>query len=159
MTANSDSFPTVLRLIGRLKISATAAVVLSLIGLAAALLWPIASHADGAAASRRQGPRPLTSPKHDVQALQAKLAGQMLIRPSQVKAAVKDAGTAGRLLGQLKLHGVVQMPSGLVAYIEVKGEGVRDVRKDASILDFVVQDLRPGVVTLSLEGVEVQLKN
>ena len=62
-------------------------------------------------------------------------------------------------MGQLKLHGVVQMPSGLVAYIEVKGEGVRDVRKDASILDFVVQDLRPGVVTLSLEGVEVQLKN
>jgi hypothetical protein len=102
---------------------------------------------------------PLPNSRAELEPLLAKLAGMTLIRPAQVQAAVKSDGTAERLLKKLKLQGVVQVGNELVAYIQVDdgGKVVRSVRKGQTILDFNVDNVEAGKVTLSLQGVVVVL--
>ncbi len=95
--------------------------------------------------------------QQDVNGLLMRMAGRPLIRPSQVQAAVKDTGAAQRLLKKLKLHGVVQVGSDLVAYVQVDTREVKTVRKGEKLLGFVVKVIEPGRITLSLDGVEVVL--
>jgi hypothetical protein len=97
--------------------------------------------------------------KQNLQPLLAKMAGWRLIKPAQVQAAVKDTGLAQTLLKRLKLQGVVQMGSTLTAYIQVEKQGTQTVKQGGKILDFIVQKVEPGGVTLSLEGVEVTLSH
>lgn len=87
----------------------------------------------------------------------AEMAGRQLIRPAQIRAAVKDTGAAQRLLKELNLQGVIQMGGELAAYIRVKGGGVQSVKKGDKILEFDVVEVTQGKVKLSLQGVEVQL--
>jgi len=98
---------------------------------------------------------PTTRPA--LQPLLAKLGGSTLIRPAQMQAAVKNDGSAERLLKKLKLQGVVQMGEDLVAYIQVEKEGTKTLRKGQTVLDFVVEHIEGGKVTLSLQGVVVSL--
>ena len=156
---DSSALNTARRIADRLKLVGQVAVVLAACGLVFALLWPLESADGGPQTTEGKRFVPWTSSARDVDAMLVKMAGRPLIRPAQVKAAVKDTGVAARLAKQLRLHGVVEMPDGLVAYIEVATEGVKDVRKGDRILGFDIKDLQPGEVTLTLEGVEVQLKN
>ena len=156
---NNPAIKTASRIANRLKVVGLVSVVLAVCGLASALLWQIESADGDSQAARRKRFVPSPATPRDVDALLVKMAGRVLIRPAQVKAAVKDTGAAARLVKQLKLRGVVEMPDGLVAYIELASEGVRDVRKGDRVLVFEVKDLQPGAVTLTLDGVEVQLKN
>lgn len=95
----------------------------------------------------------------EIEPLLARLAGMPLIRPAQVQAAVKNDGSAERLLKKLKLQGVVQVGSELVAYIQVDdgGKVVRSIHSGQTVLDFNVENIEPGKVTLSLQGVVVVL--
>lgn len=102
---------------------------------------------------------PLMDSQTYVEPLLLKMAGRRLIRPSQVKAAVKDTGAAAQLLKKLTLQGVVQIGSDQVAYIRVEKKGTRNVKCGEKVLEFVVQKIEPGKITLSLEGVEVMLKH
>lgn len=87
------------------------------------------------------------------------VAGRRLIRPSQVRAAVKDTGLAARLLERLKLQSVVQMHGESVAYVKVENGGVKSVRAGGRLLDFEVRQVEPGRVVLVLEGVEAVLSH
>jgi hypothetical protein len=93
----------------------------------------------------------------DVDGLLKRIAGRRLIEPSQGLAAVKDTGAAARLLASLKLQGVVKTGDRLVAYVDVDKQGVSTVGAGDRLLDFVVKDVTPGRVTLTLDGVEVSL--
>lgn len=120
---------------------------------------PIGDSGEAAEWERRMATRvqPLPKDTHDIQSLLGRVAGACPIRPAQAVAAVKDDGAAARLLKMLKLQGVVQMGDGLVAYIQVEKEGVKTIRQGETILDFVVENVEPGKVTLSLQGVVVVL--
>jgi hypothetical protein len=87
------------------------------------------------------------------------MAAAFLIKPSQVQAAVKDDGTAGRLAKQLKLQGIVQIGDELVAYVQVEKAGVKTVRKGQTLLDFLVEDIEAGKIKLSWQGVIVFLEH
>jgi hypothetical protein len=100
---------------------------------------------------------PLPEVGQNLQPLLVKMAGWRLIKPAQVQAAVKDNGLAQTLLKKLKLQGVIQVGSTLTAYIDVEKQGTQTVKQGEKILDFIVQRIEPGAVTLSLEGVEVTL--
>jgi hypothetical protein len=102
---------------------------------------------------------PISTSRADVEPLLARLAGTILIRPAQVQAAVKSDGTAERLLKKLKLQGDVQVGSEMVAYIQVDDgtKAVRSIRKGQTVLDFAVENVEAGKVTLSLQGVVVVL--
>ena len=146
------------RLTGRFISAGVVVFGLGVIALVAAVVVPIS----GEAASLRERSRQLKSPlseSQDVQPLLLKMAGVRLIKPSQVQAAVKDSGAAQRLAKKLKLQGVVQMPNGLVAYIKVDNEGVKSVREGGKVLDFVVDRIEPGKVTVSLQAVVVTLEH
>lgn len=114
--------------------------------------------ADGLAKVERPRPfRPLLASRHDVRALLATMAGYPLIRPPQVIAAVKDTGLARRLLKKLKLHGVAQIGSDYVAYVQVDAKEVKRVSRGDAILDFRVEKVELGKVTLLLDAVVVTL--
>jgi hypothetical protein len=100
---------------------------------------------------------PLVETRQDLQQLLVKMAGWRLIKPAQVQAAVKNTGLAQTLAKKLKLQGVIQVGSTLTAYIQVEKQGTQTVKQGDKLLDFLVQKIDPGVVTLSLEGVEVTL--
>ena len=140
--------PLLLGAAGMVLVAATAV-------LAAALLpvdVPTTDPAEG-----EKGIEPVAGDERDLAGLLRQAAGSELIRPAQVRAAVKDTGAAGRLAKMLGLQGVVQIEGTFTAYIAVKDQGVKTVREGDKILDFVVKDLEPGRVVLSLDGVEVQL--
>ncbi|MGE5608212.1 MAG: hypothetical protein ACM359_03070 [Bacillota bacterium] len=128
-----------------------------LVLLAATL--PIQAEPETKATAERVSLEPKPAARAEVEPLLARLAGMTLIRPAQVQAAVKNDGTAERLLKKLKLQGVVQVGSEMVAYIQVDdgGKVVRSVRKGQTILDFSIDGVEPGKVTLSLQGVVVVL--
>ena len=89
--------------------------------------------------------------------LLVQIASRRLIKPSQVKAAVKDSGTAEQLLKKLKLRGVVKMGASRIAYISIEKQGTKKVQQGDKLLGFVIENITMGKVTLSLQGVEVIL--
>jgi len=133
-------------------------LLLAAVGLAiAACLVPVAIDEESMAASRHQLVPRMTGVSLDERQLTQAVAGRRLIRPAQVQAAVKDNGAAQRLLERLKLQSLVQMGGEPVAYVRVKGEGVQSVRAGGRILDFRVDKITAGGLTLSLDGVVVLL--
>jgi|GEM_PF-1790756 len=138
-------------LIGSLIVMFCAAGVLVFAGTA-----PVDPEPPGMEAMRRGVP-PVPFDTRNIGELHRMMAGRRLIRPTQVQAAVKDTGAAARLAKQLNLQGVIQMGGSLVAYIGVKGQNVKSVKKGGKILSFTVKDIQPGKVVLSLDGVEVEL--
>lgn len=129
------------------------------LALAAACFWPIDSDAQPARSGTWKSLHALDESPADVDRLIRKMAGRTLVKVAQVQAAVKDSGAAKELVKRLKLQGVVEMPDGLVAYIAVQGEGVATCRKGEKVLEFVVEDVQPGKVTLNLQGVVASLGN
>ena len=109
-----------------------------------------------AAAERFQ---PMPTEMLPLEGLLAKTAGRHLIKPTQVQAAVKDSGAAARLVKKLKLQGVVQLGADRLAYIQVEKQGTNAVRSGEKVLEFVVSKIEPGKVTLSLDGVDVELRH
>lgn len=135
--------------------------VLACLGLAVllgAILLPIEPSTPAGADSSRGPVASLKAPARDVRKLVGEIAGRALIRPPQVQAAVKDLGVAARLLGQLKLQGVVRLGGEQVAYVQVEKQGVKTVRQGQELLEFVVKEILPGKVVLSMDGVEVTLE-
>jgi hypothetical protein len=130
----------------------------SLVVLLGAIFLPIEPSAPAGADSQHGPVASLKAPARDVRKLVGEIAGRALIRPPQVQAAVKDLGLAARLLGQLKLQGVVQLGGESVAYVQVEKQGVKTVRQGQELLEFVVKEILPGKVVLSMEGVEVALE-
>ncbi|HET6430117.1 MAG TPA: hypothetical protein VM389_11080 [Phycisphaerae bacterium] len=99
-------------------------------------------------------------PQRDIQLLLGKMAGNPLIRPGQALPAVKDSGLAQALLKRLTFHGTVTMGGEEVAYVVVEGEpSARQVRSGDRLLDFLVEDIRSGQMTLSLEGVRAVVRH
>jgi hypothetical protein len=76
-----------------------------------------------------------------------------------VQAAVKDTGVAQQLLKKLQLQGVAKMGDRFVAYVSVDKQSVVTVRDGDAVLDFLVESIEPGCVTLSLQGVLVRLQH
>jgi hypothetical protein len=105
----------------------------------------------------RGHPTPASADSEPLGPLLARMAGRRLISPPQVQPAVRDTGAAKRLLKKLALQGVVQIGDKLVAYVKLEQVGVRAVRNGETILDFLVERIELGKVTLSLEGVIVTL--
>lgn len=101
--------------------------------------------------------RAYQSDAQDINKLVAGLARANLIRPARVQAAVKDDGRAQRLLKSLKLQGIVQQNGNLVAYIEVEKSSTQVVSSGDKLLEFVVEKIESGRVTLTLDGVAVVL--
>ena len=130
---------------------------LSLVALVAAAIYPVQIDVVGPSVAATEGHESHNYTKPNLSSLLEKMAGRGLIRPPQVVAAVKDTGAAARLAKSLKLQGVVELGGSLVAYIEVEKRRVQALRKGETVLGFVVRDIGPGRVTLSLEGVEVIL--
>ena len=131
--------------------------MLSLISIVVAVVFPIQAETQKVGVSQSKGVTIRLPAKKDVDTLLVMMAGRPLIRPPQIRAAVKDTGAAARLLKKLKLHGVIRMENELIAYIQISQERVKALRKGEKVLEFVVQTIEPGKVTLSLEGVEVTL--
>lgn len=100
---------------------------------------------------------PLPSTRPNLRPLLARVAGTPLIRPAQAVSAVKDDGTAARLVKRLKLQGITQLNGEMVAYVQVEKEGSKTVRRGDALLEFVVESVEEGRVTLSLRGVQVVL--
>ena len=144
------------RVLRRLTKIAAWFVVLGVLCVAAAAIVPI-SAMGGADPLVGRGVRPIPEHTLDLQPLLARVARRELIRPASLQAAVKDDGTAQRLLKALKLQGVIEMDGQLVAYIHVEKQGVQTVRAGEQVLDFVVERIDPGSVTLSLQGVQAKL--
>ncbi len=95
----------------------------------------------------------------DIKGLRRKISGRQLIRPAQIQAAVRDNGAADKMLKKLTLRGVVQLGKDMVAYVQVGKMGVKSVRRGDKLLELIVKDVEPGMVTLSLKGVNVVLRN
>ena len=125
--------------------------------LLAACFIPITIAEESMAASSRQSVPQIVETTLDEQGLTQTVAGRRLIRPAQVQAAVKDNGAAQRLLERLKLQSLVKMGGEMVAYVNVKGEGVQSVRTGGQLLDFRVDGIAAGGLKLSLDGVDVLL--
>ena len=154
--ASESSVPMLPRLASRLMVVAVAMLAAAAVVLLAAVLLPINTPTVPALSNRRDF---VTVPdkRRDLARLLDQTAGAELIKPAQIQAAVKDTGVAARLVRQLTLKGVVQIGGELVAYIEVKDQGVKSVKKGQKILEFAVKDMESGKVVLTLDGVEVQL--
>lgn len=127
--------------------------------LVVATVWPIDRQPETTMRVAASRVPELSALEHDVNPLLGQMAGRRLIRPAQVQAAVRDTGAAQRLLGQLKLQGVVQMGDSHVAYVRIEKRGTQTVRKGDRLLEFVVESVEPGTVGLSLEGVQVALSH
>jgi len=144
-------------LVHRMLVGSVLLLVASAVCVAIAAFAPLPAAPDVAAIGPPTAPVGVLSAKPNLGPLLVKMAGKRLIRPSQVQAAVKDTGAAQRLLAKLNLQGVVDMRGNLIAYIGVKGQGVKTVRQGGSVLEFVVKSIEPNRVVLSLQGVEVEL--
>ncbi len=134
-------------------------VVAAVVAVLAAALGPINTDSPMSTGGGKTRPTIAAAGTPSIGPLKAQIARRRLIRPPEVKAAVKDSGAAQRLLDQLKLHGVVRMEREYVAYVEVDKRGVRAVRKGEKLLEFIVESVAPGRVVLSLQGVEVILEH
>ena len=135
--------------VGLLALS-TSAVLLSAV-------WPLAPSLSAPQDKLQPASAPAEAGPGDLDGLLKRLAGRALVRPAQVQAAVKDSGAAAKLAKKLKLQGVVRMGDSWVAYVDVSEQGVKALRKGESVLEFVVKEVEPGKVIVSLEGVEVTL--
>jgi hypothetical protein len=147
------------RIARRLAQASLALAALSVAAVAAAIVWPIAPAEHLASVAKGEGFAPIADSKQNLQGVLDRLSSRQtpLISPPQVQAAVKDSGSAAKLVKRLKLQGIVQIGGGYVAYVQVEEQGLKTVKKGESLLDFVVQEVAPGKVVLSLEGVEVVL--
>jgi len=134
-------------------------VVTAVVAVLAAALGPINTESPMTSDGGKARPTMAGGGTPNIEPFKAQIARRRLIRPPEVKAAVKDSGAAQRLLEQLKLHGVVRMEREYVAYVEVTERPVRAVRKGEKLLEFVVESVAPGRVVLSLQGVEVILEH
>ena len=145
-------------LAGRMRAVALCLLVLSVALLAAAVFVPIGRTVDASVAAQKALPMlPVMREQEDLQALLARTAGRHLIRPAQVQPAVKDSGNAQLLLKRLKLQGVVEIGSDMTAYIQLDKKEVKSVARGEKVLEFDVESIEPGKVTLSLEAVRVYL--
>ena len=147
------------RLSYRFKIAAFGSLVVACALLLVALAVPIAPDVAMSKTVDNTQSKPMPLERRDLEPLLARMAGVRFIRPTQVQAAVKDSGAAKQLAKKLKLQGVVEMGETLVAYIQVDKQGVKTVRKGDAVLDFIVEGIQSGKVTLSLQGVEVVLQH
>lgn len=157
--AGNNSIGQSKRLINRFLTVSFVLVTTTLVLVITVLVVPIKIESDAEGIDLAGQLEPLTDTQRNVEPLLQKMAGRRLIRPSQVKAAVKDTGAAAQLLKKLRLQGVVQIGPDQVAYIRVEKQGTRKVKCGEKLLEFVVQKIEPGRITLSLEGVEVMLKH
>ena len=145
------------RLARRFVIVGVAAALLSGAFLACAVFVPLRPGERTLQAMDAGRLWPLPEQIQSLEALLRKTAGRRLIRAAGVQAAVKDTGAAKRLAERLKLQGIVQIGDGLIAYVQLGNSGSKALRAGEKILDFTVERIEPGKVTLSLEGVEVVL--
>jgi len=106
----------------------------------------------------RGGGEALGQPEVDVSTLVSKLADRRLIRPSQVVAAVKDNGSAAKLLAQLKLLGTTIQDGKPMAYVNVEKLGMQTIHVGDRVLEFRVESIDSRGVGLTLDGVAVTLK-
>ena len=127
---------------------------------AAMLVWasatPLKIGSGTQSAGRSRAIVTISDAPTDIKPLLWKMAGNSLIRPAQVQAAVKDKGAAQTLAKRLKLQGVVQMAGAFTAYVRID-KNTQKVSEGDKILEFVVSKIQPGKVTLNLDGVEVIL--
>jgi hypothetical protein len=130
-------------------------LVLGAVFLTYALVAPLP--VPGTASAK--APAPVDLPRRGVntEALLALSAGRDLVRPSQVVAAVKDNGTAAKLLAQLKLTGLTAEGDRPTAYITIDKIGFQTVHVGDRVLEFHVDEISPKGVRLSLDGVVVTL--
>ena len=156
---NDSSLPTIKRYADRSMIIAATLLALSIVLVILAVAMPIEANIEVSSIVSERQLQSLPQAKQDIKPFLARIAGRYLIKPSQVRAAVKDSGAAQRLVKKLTLQGIVQIGSDLIAYIGVDKQGTKTVRQGEKLLDFVVQDVKPGKVTLTLEGVEVILEH
>jgi len=147
------------RLADRFTIVGTVMLLTAAAGLVLSLLVPVKETESTANVAGGTELPALPETGKDLKPLLVKMAGVRLIKPPQVQAAVKDTGAAAKLVKKLALQGVVRMGDELVAYISVVKEGVKTVRRGGHVLEFVVEDVAPGKVTLSLQGVQVVLEH
>ena len=146
------------RLAGAFMFVGVGLLILAVAGLAWASFAPL-NHGEEttrAVADERVSKMPDTSV--ELKDLLWKMAGNYLIRPAQVTAAVKDSGAAASLAKKLKLEGIVEMGGELCAYIRINKSSRKVVVND-TILEFVVAKIEPGKVTLDLDGVRVKLEH
>ncbi len=148
--ANDSSSKMISRYIRQFHIGAIGLFSISSILLIGSFVIPIHVSNDEWKKAAVKKIVPLPEVGQNLQPLLVKMA-------AQVQAAVKDNGLAQTLLKKLKLQGVIQVGSTLTAYIDVEKQGTQTVKQGEKILDFIVQRIEPGAVTLSLEGVEVTL--
>lgn len=141
----------------RVRAIAVTLAVLAAAATVAALFVPIQSASNAALATESRSPTSLPAVGEDLQPLLAAMAGNNIIRPAQVQAAVKDDGAAEKMLAKLNLQGVIQMGDDLVAYVQVEKGSVQTVKTGDKLLSFVVEKVEPSKVSLSLQGVVVTL--
>ncbi len=154
---NESSLATIRRCVDRFMIAAVVLLALSAVLMVLSAVIPIGADVEASSVASVRQLQPLPKIRANLEPLVAKMAGRHLIKPSQVQAAVKDTGIAQRLAKKLKLQGVVQVGTDLIAYVSVEKQGTKTVRQGEKLLDFVVQKIEPGKVTLSLQGVQVVL--
>jgi hypothetical protein len=94
----------------------------------------------------------------DVDAIASSAAGRRLVRPGLAVAAVKDNGTAAKLLAHLKLQGTITDGDRPSAYILVDKNDMRTVYVGDQILEFRIEEIGGNYVRLVLDGVSVALK-
>jgi hypothetical protein len=94
----------------------------------------------------------------DIEAIASSAAGRRLVRPGLAIAAVKDTGTAAKLLAHLKLQGTLTDGDKPSAYILVDKNDMRTVHLGDQILEFRVEEIGSNYVRLVLDGVSVALK-
>jgi len=157
--APEEQLRTVERLSLWLACGAGALAVAAVAAVLAAALGPIKTDLPMATDRGKARAGPPAPVAVNIEPLKAQIARRRLFRSPEIKAAVKDSGAARRLLEQLKLHGVVRISQEYVAYIGVAEGPVRAVRKGQKLLEFTVDDVAPGRVILSLEGIEVILEH
>ena len=147
------------RLSDRFMKAAVILLAVAIVAVALSLLVPVGTAGGTTELSARRGIAALPAVGVDLGPLLVKMAGVRLIKPPQAQAAVKDTGAAAKLAKKLHLQGVVKMGEELVAYIQVDKAGVKTVRQGGQILEFLVERVEPGRVTLSLQGVQVVLEH
>src|SRR6185503_12509775 len=94
-----------------------------------AALSPLSLDPQISQASRPRELKPLPRTGEDISPLVEKVVVRELIKPAQIKSAVKDDGAAAKLLSKLKLQGVVQSQSSFIAYIRVEEKSVKTVKR------------------------------
>ena len=133
-------------------------IALALVAILIASLLPISASSDSAYIPRHNQSDLLLPSDEDVKAMKAEMAGRRLVRPLQIRAAVRDTGAAAKLLERLKLCGIVQVGDERVAYIQIGNNGLATVRAGQNVSEFVVKSVNKSDVVLSLEGVEAVLQ-